>query len=291
MDMLVLLAAPFVACLILTVSHCYLGLHIVSRGVIFVDLALAQMSALGATLALLAGYELASPQAGAAAVAFAVLGAALFALGRFRDEAVPQEAIIGIVYAVSSACAILVLDKAPHGGEALREMLIGSVLYVTWPTVAKIALVYLAMGVVHYFCRRQFLLISTDPAEARRRGMSIRLWDFLFYATFGIVVTRSVQIAGILMVFSYLVVPAACAMLFSRRVGVRLLIGLGVGLVVSLIGLGLSAWQDLPTGAAVVAAFGLAIILAAAGRGLFMNRPRRRANEVQDVPRAAGSGR
>ncbi len=265
-----MLAAPMAACLALAGINCYFGLHIVSRGVIFVDLALAQVAALGATLALLAGFEPASPQAYAAALAATLVGAALFAFGRFRDEAVPQEAIIGIVYAVGAAAAILVLDRAPHGGEAMRNMLIGSVLYVTWPEVLKIVLIYAAVGLLHYFLRKPFLLISTDIAEARRRGLSIRAWDFLFYATFGVVVTSSVQIAGVLMVFSYLVVPAVCAVLFCRGVPARLLAGWAVGGIVSFAGVALSAWGDLPTGAAVVAAFGAALILAAAARAVIV---------------------
>jgi zinc/manganese transport system permease protein len=260
------------ACVILTGIHCYLGLHVVSRGVIFVDLALAQVAALGSTLALLAGYELESPQAYAAALAFTVIGAALFALGRFRDEVVPQEAIIGIVYAVGSAAAILILDRAPHGGEAIRQMLIGSILYVSWGTVLKTALIYSAVGVAHFIFRKQFLLISTDIAEARRRRMPIRFWDFLFYSTFGLVVTSSVQIAGILMVFSYLVVPAVCAMLFFKTIRARLVAGWTTGLLFSVVGLSASAWADLPTGAAVVAAFGAAVILAAVGRVLLAKK-------------------
>lgn len=266
--MLEMMAAPLAACLVLAGIHCYLGLHVVSRGVIFVDLALAQVAALGATLALLAGYEPSSPPAYFAALAFTFVGAAVFAVGRFRDEAIPQEAIIGIVYAVGSAVAILVLDRAPHGGEAMRAMLVGSVLYVGWGQVLKITLIYAAVGAVHYALRRPFLLISTDIAEARRQGMPIRFWDFVFYTTFGLVVTSSVQIAGVLMVFSYLVVPAACAMLFCRGIAMRLVVGWGIGMAVSVVGLGLSAWKDLPTGAAVVATFGMAVAMAALLRTL-----------------------
>ncbi len=269
-DMIDMLLAPMAACMVLTGIHCYLGLHVVSRGVIFVDLALAQVAALGSTLALLAGYELGSTQSYMAALAFTFVGAGFFALGRFRDDIIPQEAVIGIVYAIGSAVAILVLDRAPHGGEAIRAMLIGSVLYVTWPTVIKTAAIYIVVGVLHILCRKPFLMISMDIAEARRRGLRIRAWDFLFYATFGLVVTSSVQIAGVLMVFSYLVVPAACAMLFFRSTTARLLAGWSIGLVVSALGMGASAWMDLPTGAAVVTCFGLAMIAAACWRWVIL---------------------
>ncbi len=258
--MIELLLPAFVACLILTGIHCYLGIHIVSRGVIFVDLALAQVAALGSTIALLAGYELQSTEAYLIALGFTFIGAGLFALGRLRDESVPQEAIIGIVYAVSSAAAILVLDKAPHGGEAIKNMLVGSILFVTWPLIAKITLIYLVVGLLHYLLRKKFLLISINPAQAKQSGLWIRFWDFVFYITFGFVVTSSVRIAGVLLVFSYLVVPAVCAMFFVKNVMPRLLIGWGLGFSASVLGLCASAKWDLPTGASVVTVFGIILI-------------------------------
>jgi zinc/manganese transport system permease protein len=262
--LLELLIAPFVICLILTGIHCYLGIHIVSRGVIFVDLALAQVAALGSTIALLAGYELGSTETYLISLGFTFFGAAIFALGRIRDESVPQEAIIGIVYAVSSAAAILVLDKAPHGEEAIKAMLVGSILFVTWPQIIKIIIVYLLVGGLHFLLRKKFLLISIYPAQAKQNGLWIRFWDFIFYMTFGVVVTSSVRIAGVLLVFSYLVVPAVCAMFFVKNVPWRLIIGWVLGFTASAFGLFASAKWDLPTGASVVTVFGLILIICAA---------------------------
>ncbi|RJP64992.1 MAG: metal ABC transporter permease [Candidatus Abyssobacteria bacterium SURF_17] len=262
-DMMQFMAAPFAACLILTGIHCYLGLHVVTRGVIFVDLALAQVAALGTTTALLFGFELKSAEAYYFSLGFTFIGAAVFALGRFREERVPQEAIIGIVYAVCSATAILVLDRAPHGHEAITAMLVGNILYVTWPGIVKTLLIYAAVGVVHFLLRDRFLLISLDVREAWNRGLSVRWWDFVFYVTFGFVVTSSVQIAGVLLVFSYLVVPAVCAMLFATRISSRLLLGWTIGCIVSLLGMVVSTRWDLPTGASVVSVFGLALIVCA----------------------------
>lgn len=259
--MLELLIAPFIACLVLTGIHCYLGIHIVSRGVIFVDLALAQVAALGSTVALLAGYDLGSTGNYIISLGFTFFGAAVFALGRMREESVPQEAIIGIVYAVSSAAAILVLDKAPHGEEAIKAMLVGNILFVTWPQIVKIAVIYLAVGALHFVLRKKFLMISVDPGLAQESGLSIRFWDFVFYMTFGFVVTSSVRIAGALLVFSYLVVPAVCAMFFARNVIQRLLIGWGLGFIASVMGLYCSARWDLPTGASVITIFGIILII------------------------------
>ena len=264
MNLLELLIAPFVVCLILTGIHCYLGIHIVSRGVIFVDLALAQVAALGSTVALLAGYELDSTETYLISLGFTFFGAAVFALGRIRDESVPQEAIIGIVYAVSSAVAILVLDKAPHGEDAIKAMLVGSILFVTWPQIIKISIVYLAVGILHFLLRKKFLQISINPALAKQNGLRIRFWDFIFYMTFGVVVTSSVRIAGVLLVFSYLVVPAVCAMFFVKKVSYRLIIGWFLGFIASVFGLSVSAKWDLPTGASVVTVFGLILVVCAA---------------------------
>ncbi len=275
LDTLAFMAAPFTACLILTGIHCYLGLHVVTRGVIFVDLALAQVAALGTTVALLFGHELNSAEAYYSSLGFTFVGAAIFALGRFRDERIPQEAFIGIVYAVCSATAVLVLDRAPHGHEAIKAMLVGSILYVTWPGILKTFLIYSAIGVVHYIFRKRFFLISTDVKEAWSRGVAVRWWDFLFYVTFGFVVTSSVQIAGVLLVFSYLVVPAVCAMLFADGILRRLLLGWLIGFLASVLGMLISVQWDLPTGASVVSSFGLILVVCIAISCALSTRPAR----------------
>jgi len=263
MNIFTLMAAPFAACLVLTGIHCYLGLHVVMRGVIFVDLALAQIAAFGAVLMLLFGYELASSQAYIVSLLFTFLGAGIFAISRLREKVIPQEAIIGIVYAVFTAAAILVLNRAPHGHEALQTMLVGSILYVNWSAILKIFLIYLAVGVFHYIFRQRFFLISQNVDKARRRGVPVMFWDFLFYITFGLVVTSSVKIAGVLLVFSYLIVPATCAMILARGIVPRLIIGWIIGFLVSVLGLFFSAKCDLPTGASIVTCFGLALIISA----------------------------
>ena len=181
-----------------------------------------------------------------------------------RERVIPQEAIIGIVYAVFTAAAILVLDRAPHGHEALQTMLVGSILYVNWSAVLKMFLIYLAVGVFHYIFRKRFFLISQNVDKARRRGIPVMFWDFLFYITFGLVVTSSVKIAGVLLVFSYLIVPATCAMLLARGILPRLIIGWIIGFLVSVLGLFFSVKLDLPTGASVVTCFGVALIISAA---------------------------
>ncbi len=255
-----LLAAPFAACVVLTGIHCYLGIHVVMREVIFVDLALAQIAALGAAAGTLFGFQPQTPQAYACSLGFTFFGAAVFAVGRFRDRRVPQEAIIGIVYAVSSAVAILILSKIAIDRDEIENMLVGRLLFVDWPEVAKTLLIYAAVGGIHFALRRRFFAISSSVEKARRQGLNVTLWDLVFYMTFGLVVTSSVQMAGVLLVFSFLVVPAVCAMMFFQSISSRLLAGWGFGLLSSVVGLWASAQWDLPTGASVVAAFGVLLI-------------------------------
>ena len=265
-DMLQVMAAPFAACMVLVAMLAYLGIHIIAREVIFVDLSLAQMAALGSTCSLLFGLDSNSPQGYAFALAFALLGAFIFAATRMRRERrrVPQEAIIGIVYVVATAAAILVADRAPKGAEAIKEVMVGSILWITWPTILKMLLVYIGVGIVHWFLRRRFLTISLNEDEAERQGWRVRWWDFLFYATFGVVITVAVPIAGVLLVFTFLVVPAVVAFLFTRRTISLMTISWAASAIASAIGLAASFRFDLPTGPLIVCVFGL-VLLAAGG--------------------------
>lgn len=271
MEVLTFLAAPFAASLILTGIHAYLGVHVVERGVIFVDLSLAQIAALGAAVALLlpfAGHDPHGPWTYWISLAFTFVGAAIFSTIRVRRARIPQEAIIGITYAVASAAAILAMSKATSESEHLKDMLVGNILAVSWPEVLRTAALYAAVGLFHYLFRRQFLAISLDHQQAERDGLSVRLWDFLFYASFGFVVTSSVAIAGVLLVFCYLIVPSVAAMLYAERVGARLAIGWTMGTIVSALGIYLSVHLDLPTGATMVCTFGVVLMLMAALRPL-----------------------
>ena len=255
-----LMAAPFVACLILTGIHAYLGLHVIERQVIFVDLALAQIAALGSTVGFLFGFGLHHNANYLFALGFTFLGASIFAATRFKEEKVPHEAIIGVVYAVASAASIIVLSRAAGGSEELKELLVGHLLLVGWPEVAKMACIYGAIGFLHWVFRKPLLFISQRPREAFDKGMPVRAWDFFFYVTFGFVVTSSVEMAGVLLVFSYLIVPSICGALLAEGVSQRLWIGWGIGALTSVLGIAASYFLDLPTGAAVVCAFGLVLL-------------------------------
>jgi zinc/manganese transport system permease protein len=261
MEIFLFLLAPFVASLILTGIHAYLGVHVVERGVIFVDLALAQIAALGATVAIVAGMDPHGRNSYWISLGFTFLGAAIFALARTRRGHIPQEAFIGIAYSVASAMAILLMSKATGETEHLKDMLVGNILAVSWPEVRKTAILYAVVGIFHYVFRKKFLLISMNHEKAESLGVSVRFWDFLFYASFGFVVTSSVAIAGVLLVFCYLIVPSVGAMLFADRIGPRLAIGWTMGTLVSALGCYLSVQLDTPTGATIVVTFGGVLVV------------------------------
>jgi zinc/manganese transport system permease protein len=309
-SVLPLLGWPFVACLSMGLLHGYAGLHVLRRGVIFVDLALAQMAALGAVAALFFATHATAPtlpdgprgapppaaattpaggdeldqildQRHSAALpaaepadehaapgfldlwptAFALGGAVLLSLSRMRSDRVPHEAIIGVVYVVAAAATVLLLSKSPHGHEQMEEMLTGKLLFVDRGEVLTTGLLYAALGVLHVLFYRPFLRISTSAEQAEQQGMRVRLWDMLFYAMFAIMVTRSVAIAGVLVVFSFLIIPGACAAMFVREFKTRILIAWLVATVVSGLGMLMSATLDLPSGSTVVATFGAALVL------------------------------
>jgi zinc/manganese transport system permease protein len=270
MEILQFLILPFLASLILTGIHAYLGVHVVERGVIFVDLALAQIAALGATTAILIGMDPHGTGAYWMSLGFTFVGAGIFTFVRSRQKRIPLEAFIGITYAVASAAAIIAMSKATGETEHLKDMLVGNILAVSRHDVLKTAVLYGVIGLFHFIFRRKFLAISLSHNSAEASpDLNVRLWDFLFYASFGFVVTSSVAIAGVLLVFCYLVVPSVGAMLFADRIGTRLAIGWTMGTLVSALGCYCSVFFDTPTGATIVCTFGAVLVFMAIVKALF----------------------
>ncbi len=253
-DYLHFLLWPFLAGLVLVGIHVYFGLHVIKRGIIFVDLSLAQVAALGVTLALLLEFDPDGVTSYFFSLTFALVGATIFTFTRNVEGRVPQEAFIGIVYAVSSAAAILLVSHSPEGAEHIRHLLVGSLLTVSPAAVLKTAAVYAAVGAVHWFARRHFLALTFNHGGG---GVRTRLWDFLFYATFAVVVTSSVKICGVLLVFIFLVVPSVFAALITDSIARRLIYGWIFAIIGTAAGLVLSFYLDTPTGATIVCTFGL----------------------------------
>ena len=252
---------PIVACVLLPWLLVYLGLHVVQRGIIFIDIAMAQMAALGICVAILFRLELESWTTFAIGLAFTLIGAAIFSVTGKRASQIPQEAIIGIAYVVAAATGVLLLSRAAEGDEEIKNILVGNILLVTPREVWERFALFAAVGIFHFVFRRNFLLVSFDRDAAYANGLWVRWWDFFFYALFGLVVTSFVRIAGVLLVFSYLIVPAVCGINLARRLANRLLIGWFIALVDGVAGLFVSYWWDLPSGAAIVCTFGGLLIL------------------------------
>jgi zinc/manganese transport system permease protein len=274
-DALSLLVLPFAASVAFVMIHAYLGVHVLRRRIVFADLALAQLSALGATVAFANGYPPASPAGFAYALLFTAIGAALLTLIRSLARHVSQEALVGILYVAATAATVLVVDRSPQGAEHVKKILVGSLLTVGPGELVNFTALYAAIGLLHWFARRPLLAVSSETPTT----FSVSIWDFVFFLSFGIVVTSSVTTAGVLLVFSFLIVPAVIGFLFSAKLRVVLAIAWSVGIAASAAGLAGSYVLDLPTGAAMVTAFALFLVLAGVAKALvFVAIERRQAN-------------
>lgn len=280
-EIISIMLPAFAECLVLVGIHSYLGIHVIKRKVIFVDLALAQIAALGTTFAFLFGIDPSSTGAYWFSLGFTVIGAAIFSLSRIRHEKIPQEAVIGLVYALTAAAAIIVVDRAPHGAEHIKEIMTGSILWVKWKTIWTAAAVYAVVGLFHFIFRDKFLLISNHPEIAYQKGINVRLWDFLFYVSFGVVITHSVNTAGVLMVFVFLVVPAIATIMITDKLWLQLVLGWTMGTLVSMLGLFISYVGDLPSGPTVVATYGCVLLITTLS--IYMIRAKKKKVAIRNV--------
>lgn len=264
--MLEIMLPSFVACLVLTGIHAYLGIHVIEREIIFVDLAIAQLASLGAIIGYGIGFDLKSLQAYLSSLLFTFAGAIFFSLS--KKIKLSQEALIGIVYALTTAFSIILLDRIPGEVEHIKYMLVGNILFVEWNEIIKMAVLYSIVGAFHYIFRERFFSLSRKSHEVNGEPKNLFLWDFLFYATFGVVVTSSVKIAGVLLVFTYLIVPAFTSMMLFKKRAQRLIAGWIIGFLGSILGIVSSYNLDLPTGAGIVCAFGIILIIISTAKAL-----------------------
>lgn len=249
-EILIFFAAPFAMCLVLVGIHCYLGLHVLKRGIIFIDLSLAQVACLGSTVALLLGFDHHTNSAYFISLFFTFLASGLFAYGKKVEHRISQEVLIGVVYALASALVVLVVDSIAHGAEHLKELLIGRVLWVSWHDVIKTAAIYSLVGLIHFFARKQMVDLSDG-----KKIKNAPWWDFLFYGLFGVVITSSVNVAGILLVFSFLIAPALLSTFFYQSFKSRLIFGWVLGFFLCVLGMAISYYKDWPAGAVLVVCF------------------------------------
>ncbi len=286
-DALQLLLFPFAACVVFVLIHAHLGVHILRRNLVFADLALAQLSALGATVAFAVGYAPTSAAGFGYALLFTAAGAALLTLARHLGRYLNREAFVGILYVAATAATVLVVDRSPQGAEHVKKILVGTILTVEPVQVAEFATLYAAIGFFFWLARRPLLAASSDAPPAARGPVWI--WDFLFFLSFGVVVTSSVTTAGVLLVFSFLIVPAVIGSIFSRRLSVALVTAWGGGILASALGLGFSYLLDLPTGATIVTAFVLILAFAGLAKLLVFTNVERRKHNWRAAGRAAAA--
>jgi zinc/manganese transport system permease protein len=242
MEALSFLIWPFLACLILILIHAWFGIHILQRGIIFVDLALAQFIGVGIALSFIVGEE----KGLLLSLVFAFLGSVILALSKKTARHVNIEAFIGVLYIFSFSAAILILDKSPHGMEEFKTIMNGNILWVTPKDILSTAAVYGTIGMLHFLLRKRFYALTFE-------GKGGFLLELLFFTSFAVVLVKSVHMAGILQVFSFLVIPALIGRLFFQEPSRVLMTGWLVGVLVSMAGIFLSFKLDIPTAPVIVA--------------------------------------
>jgi zinc/manganese transport system permease protein len=255
------LAAPITACVILAGILSYFGNHILTRGIIFIDIALAQIAALGSMIGLLLGYAEASTSVALISLIFTLIIVAIFALTKFQKQVIPQEAIIGIIYGLGLGIAMLLAEKIPGGSNYITKTITGNILWVTWNDIFRCSIVFLAIAIIHIFLRRQFIKISESKENLPYSINKVRIYELIFYLTFGIVVVRCVPIGGIFLIFVLLIAPTAIATLFTRRWAFRFLWSWFIGIIGSIIGIYVSYEIDISNGPAIVCLLGIAVFV------------------------------
>jgi len=249
---------------VVLILHTYMGLHIIRRGIIFCDLVLDQLAAFGVVVGIGLGVGYGTPLSYLLALTAVLIGCVLLAVLRPKEKRIPQEAVIGILYGMALVASLLLADKMSDGGAYFNKTLVGSMLWVSWPLVGTTIGVYVALVLLHYVFRRRFLLLTENPEDLPRRAW----WDFVFFLTQGIITILIVPVAGVLLAYGFLMIPAAIGTLFSRRWATALLVGWTSGLSACLLGIVYSYRTDSPYGPSLLLSMGLFFMLALLLRGL-----------------------
>ena len=252
---------------VVLILHTYIGLHIVRRTLIFSDLVLDQLAAFGALAGIALGIEYGTFQSYFSSMVAVLFGALLLALIKPKSRAIPREAVIGIMYVMALVASLLLADKL-RGGEAyVTKTLAGSMLWVTWPLVCVTTVVYILLLLFHYKFRDKFIELAEKPDTVKNE----RFWDFLLFVTQGIITVLIVPIAGVLLAYAFLMIPAAIAAMFTKKWAGAVVIGWTVGFIACLVGLCCSYFFNLPYGPSLVLSLGVFFIAAIIIRCLFSN--------------------
>lgn len=262
-DNLIFLSAPIAACILMAGILSYFGNHILSRGLIFIDIAVAQIAALGTMIGLLIGFAEGSLIVQLSSYIFTLIIISVFALTKFKKQIILQEAIIGIIYCLGLGLALLLAEKIPGASNYITKTITGNILWVTWKQVLYSFILFLIIAIIHFVFRRKFLQIS-DAADGMPFSLNkVRLYELIFYITFGIVIVKSVPIAGIFLVFILLIAPTAAATLFTQNWKKRFIWSWIIGIIGSLSGIYFSYTLNISNGPAIVCVLGILVFILA----------------------------
>jgi zinc/manganese transport system permease protein len=276
---------PLLACLLLLVITSYFGIHVIKREIIFIDIALAQIAALGGVMLVFFDHEVHSHAAGfwgmhmedllayLASLLFCLGAALIFTYLKSPKIRVPIEAFIGIAYALATTATVIILDKGAGGDVHLHDVLAGTLLWTTWPQVIRLAIVLSLIGGFHLVYRRKFIELTALYHDASAAVEHQRKWDFLFYFTFGIMIIEAIRVAGVLTVFAFLILPASISALFAVQWRQRILIGLCSGILAALMGLYLSITLDLSVSPLIIILLGIILLIGVLTRKLLPGHP------------------
>ncbi len=262
-DTILFLSAPIAGCVVMAGILSYFGNHILTRGIIFIDIALAQIVALGTMVGLLMGFTEDTMTIELVSLLFTLLIISVFALTKFEKQVVPQEAIIGIIYGLGLGLAMLLAEKIPGGSNFISKTITGNILWVTWDKVFSCFILFLAIAIIHFFFRKPFIKISESKENLPFSIKRIRLYELLFYITFSLVVVRSVPIGGIFLVFTLLIAPTAIATLFTSSWKQRFIWSWIIGILGSIAGVFISYHMNISNGPAIVCLLGIMVFVLA----------------------------
>ncbi|MCP4723991.1 MAG: metal ABC transporter permease [bacterium] len=261
LETITFLAAPIAGCIVMAGILSYFGNHILTRGLIFIDIALAQIAALGTMIGLLMGFTEDTISVEMVSLLFTMIIITIFALTKFEKQVIPQEAIIGIIYGLGLGLAWLIAEKIPGGSNFLTKTITGNILWITWGKVLAFFILFLLIAFIHYFFRKPFIRISESRKNLPYSIKKVRIYELIFYLTFSIVVVRTVPVGGIFLVFTLLIAPTAIATLFTQKWINRFIWSWIIGIAGSLAGVFVSYNMNISNGPAIVCLLGIMVFV------------------------------
>ena len=260
---------PVLSCILIVLINVYFGIHVIKREIIFIDIALAQIAAFGGVIGgLLISDHSAGHEHGEGgllsyilSVAFIFFASLMFSVLKNKKISIPLEAIIGMSFAVATTLTVIILDKAAGGDVHVHDMLIGSLLWVSGKQVIRLAVVVGLVSIFHIIFRKKFMKLTDTFDDASSSISKPGVWDFLFYFSFGLVVIEAVNIAGILTVFAFLIIPASLSVIIARSWTWKIISGWITGITAAVAGIILSVKMDIPSPPVIIILLGIFLVV------------------------------